>query len=176
MKLPISARNHFSLDPESFSPASKIRLAEEWSALVNLQPWHLRFDCSLVRAPKNDIDVIPMMSSFLSRFSTELRAKQQCSGLRWQGVYVPEPRNPKTLEANPHVHGLIRVFRKGGTSLTTLSESLISAGNADDRFKSHTWLCREIGTGENPSSYFTGHTGSDFLVLTRGADAKGFNV
>ena len=116
------------------------------------------------------------MSSFLSRFSAELRAKKQCSGLRWQGIYVPEPRNHRTGEANPHVHGVLRVFRKGGTILTTLSESLIIAGNADDRFKDHTWRCREITRGENPSSYFTGHTGSDFLVMTRGSDAKGFNV
>jgi len=112
-----------------------------------------------------------MYSKFLG-FSAEVRAKKQSVGLRWQSIYLPEPRNPKTLESNPLVHGVIRVSRRGSADLATLSEFLIIAGNAEARFKSNTWRGRAIEPGKNPSSYFTGQTDSEFLALTRGVTAN----
>ena len=172
MKLPLAARKNFRENPNSYSPASSIRMACELENLINANAWDVRFDFSLKSTPKNDVDVIELMNDFFKSFSTEKRFTKEFSGLRWTGVYVPETLNPKTSSPNPHTHGLIKFFRKGN-NIKAIVESLKSVANGFREFKDGTSHVRELSEGENPSSYFTSHVG-DFLVLTKGS--KGFNL
>ena len=174
--MPTSLKQRFLAASEAYtsSQQSAVAAAIKEELLkrreADKQYWDLDFTFNLTEADESTVyDAAKFFFTFLSQ---DLRAKKLASGIRFCGVYVNEKVNLHTDSANPHLHGVLKFFRKGSTPIQDLAAAVLAAADKDVLFKRKTSLVRVLESAEGETAWVEylsiqgkQHPGSDPFLL-----------